>query len=395
VVAASLLDLQGVGRARFITSVLVALAATTLVQVAIGHRLPLFEGPSTPYLAMLVVLVQTAPPTAALRAELATSLIIAGVVVGIVSWVAGTAFARLLSPYVVGSFLFLLGVTLLLRLAPQAVGHTPSHLFEPAALWALVAVLVVSLAVHRVGPPVLRPLIFLVGYVVGLFAYLLAGGRLAFTVFAGPSRLVVPQVGPVALPDPALVLLVVLTMLIPLVNVYASIEAVGAAMPERPRVDLRATTMLYGASQVLAGLIGSIGTVPRSESSVLVAASGSASRRPLVIAAAALLAVAVVGPAVALLAEFPVPVATGVLMVAVVFVSVIALRIYRRVRWTGRRAGATAAALALCLASTAVSAGWGFAGVFLTNPILSGTILAIAIDQLDRSPLSRGLTQRA
>ena len=34
-----------------------ALAATTLFQVAIGHRLPLFEGPSTPYLAMLVVLV--------------------------------------------------------------------------------------------------------------------------------------------------------------------------------------------------------------------------------------------------------------------------------------------------------------------------------------------------
>ena len=372
-----------------------ALAATTLVQVAIGHRLPLFEGPSTPYLAMLVVLVQTAPPTAALRAELATSLIIAGVVVGIVSWVAGTALGRLLNPYVVGSFLFLLGLTLLLRLAPQAVGHTASHLFEPAALWALVAVLVVSLAVHRLGPPVLRALIFLVGYVVGLLAYLLAGGRFAFTVFAEPSPLVVPQVGPLALPVPALVLLVVLTMLIPLVNVYASIEAVGAAMPERPGVDLRATTMLYGASQVLAGLIGSIGTVPRSESSGLVAASGSASRRPLVIAAAVLLAVAIVGPAVALLAEFPVPVATDVLLVAVVFVSVIALRLYRRVRWTGRRVGATAAAFALCLALTAFSAGWGVAGVFITNPILSGTILAIAIDQLDRSRLHGGVAQRA
>ena len=165
-------------------------------------------------------------------------------------------------------------------------------------------------------------------------------------------------------------------MLIPLVNVYASIEAVGAAMRERPRVDLRAATTLYGASQVLAGLIGSIGMVPRSESSGLVVASGSASRRPLVIAAAVLLVVAFVGPAVALLAEFPVPMATDVLLVAVVFVSLIAVRLYRRVRWTGRRAGATAAALTLCLALTAVSAGWGVAGVFLTNPILSGTILA-------------------
>ena len=189
--------------------------------------------------------------------------------------------------------------------------------------------------------------------------------------------------------------LVVLTMLIPLVNVYASIEAVGAAMHEWPRVDLRAATVLYGASQIFAGLMGSIGTVPRSESSGLVAATGESSRGPLVIAGAVLLVVALAGPSVALLAEFPVAVATDVLLVAVIFVALIAVRLYRRVRWTRRRAVATAVALTLCLTLTAVSGRFGVAGVFLTNPILPGTILAIAIDQADRAGLARGAAQRS
>ena len=394
VVAAALLDLQGAARAHFITSVLIVLAVTTLVQVTAGHRLPLFEGPSTPYLAMLAVLVQVAPPTAVLRAELASSLIIAGVVIAVISWVAGTALARLLNPYVVGSFLFLLGVTLLLRLAPQAVGHSSARPFEPAALFALGVVLAATFIVYQAGPPVLRALIFLVGYVAGLAAYLLAGGPVAFTV-AGTSYLVAPLASPLAWADPVLVVLVVLTMLIPLVNVYASIEAVGAAMHESPRVDLRAATVLYGASQIFAGLMGSIGTVPRSESSGLVAATGESSRGPLVIAGTVLLVVALAGPSAALLAEFPVAVATDVLLVAVIFVALIALRLYRRVRWTRRRAVATAVALTLCLTLTAVSGRFGVAGVFLTDPILPGTILAIAIDQADRAGLARGAAQRS
>lgn len=390
-VAASLLDLQGAGRAGFLTSVLIAITVTTLVQAGIGHRLPLFEGPSTPYLAMLVLLVQAAPATPALRAQLAFSLILSGVAICIVSWFWAPAIARLVGPYVVGSFLFLLGVTLLLRLAPQAVGHTATRSYDRAAVVALLAVLAASLLVSRVGPPILRALIFLNGYLVGLGAFLLAGGSFPVTR-AGGDLVVLPDIGPLATPDPGLGVLVVLTMLIPLVNVYASIGAVQAAMRSAPhpdpppqgreiRVNLRAATLLYGGSQVVAGLLGSMGTVPRSESSGLVAASGSGSRRPLMIAGGALLVVAVLGPAVARLASFPVAVATDVLLVAVVFVTLIALRLYRQVRWTRSRAFATAAGLGLCLALTVTSAGWGAAGVFLTNPILPGTLLAIAIDQ--------------
>ena len=108
-----------------------------------------------------------------------------------------------------------------------------------------------------------------------------------------------------------------------------------------------------------------------------------------------LLVVALAGPSAALLAEFPVAVATDVLLVAVIFVALIALRLYRRVRWTRRRAVATAVALTLCLTLTAVSGRFGVAGVFLTNPILPGTILAIAIDQADRAGLDRGAAQRS
>ncbi|HYM51239.1 MAG TPA: solute carrier family 23 protein [Candidatus Limnocylindrales bacterium] len=388
IVAASLLDLQGAARARFMTSVLIVLAVTTLVQAAVGHRLPLFEGPSTPYVAMLVVLVQGAPVTPALRAQLAGALVLAGLVVGAVGWFAGRALVRLLSPYVVGSFLFLLGLTLLLRLAPQALGHTATRLVEPAAGFALLAVLASSLLVYRAGPPLLRALIFLSGYLAGLTAYLLAGGPLDATA-ASSAIFVVPRLGPLAVPAPTLLIVVVLTMLIPMINVYASIEAVAAAMPVRERVDLRGATALYGAAQVLAGLVGSVGTVPRSESSGLVAASGAVSRQPLVIAALALVGVALLGPAVAVLASFPVAVAIDVLMVAAAFVALIARRLYARVRWSRPRAAATLAALALCLALTVVSTGWGAVSVFLSNPILPGTLLAIAIDQAGRAGPSR------
>ena len=394
IVAASLLDLRGMGRARFITSVLITLAITTLLQAAIGHRLPLFEGPSTPYLAMLVVLVGMSPATPALRAQLASALIIAGLVVSAVSWFAATALARLVTPYVLGSFLSLLGVTLLLRLGPQAVGHSSTWPYQPMAVWALLAVLAASLAVHRFGPQLLRALIFLVAYAVGLSVFLLAGGPMHFSADVAPA-LIIPAVGPLAPPTPALVFLVTITMLIPLVNVYASIGAVVAAILPRPSVEVRMSALLYGASQVFAGLLGGMGTVPRSESSGLVAATGSATRRPLAIAAVALIIVAVLGPAVTVLAAFPVAVATDVLLVAVVFVEIIALRLYGQVPWRAPRAIATAAALVLCLAMTLVSANWGVAGAFLTNPILPGTVLAIGIDQAGRVKKGRSRSQRA
>lgn len=394
VVAASRLDLFGADRARFMTAVLTVLAITTLAQAARGHRLPLFEGPSTPYLAMLVVLVGTTGATAVLRAQLNAALIVAGVVVVAVSWFAATALARLVTPYVVGSFLVLLSVTLVLRLAGQAIGHSSTRAYQPAALWALLAVAATSLAVHRFGGRRLRALIFLAAYAAGLVTFLLAGGPLVLRVGATPAVLI-PLVGPLATPPPALVLLVVLTMLIPLVNVYASIGAVAAAMPTSPRIGVRMAAMLYGASQVAAGTLGAMGTVPRSESSGLVAASGSVSRRPMVLAALGLMIVALLGPAVSALAAFPVAVATDVLLLAVVSVGVIARRLYGRVAWSLPRAIATVGALALSIGLTLISGGSGAAGAFLANPILTGTLLAIGIDRAGRLDRDRAVPQRA
>lgn len=393
VVAASLLDFQGAARARFTTSVLLVLALVTLTQVSLGHRLPLFEGPSTPYLAMLVVLTQTAGAGPGLQGRLLSALAIAGLVIALVGWTMGRRLAKLFSPYVVGSFLFLLGLTLLLRLAPQAVGYSRGQAAVPSDLWALAAVIVVAAALWRFGHQRLQALVFLACYGAGLFAYLVAGGRVASLGRA--SVLVLPQLGAMAAPDPALTVLVVVTMAIPLVNVYASIEAVAAAGRTRSGVDLRASTMLYGLSQVLAAVLGGIGTVPRSESAGLVAAGGSPSRRPLMIAAIALVLVAICGPAVTILASFPVAVATDVLVVAVAFVTLIAIRIYRKVAWSRPRQVLTALSGMLCLAAPLLLPGLGILGVFLTNPILPGTILAIAVDQVESRRTVPSVLQRA
>jgi xanthine/uracil permease len=381
VVAASQLNLQGAARGGFTTSVLVSIGLATIVQACAGHRLPLFEGPSTPYLAMIVLIGQTVPAGSALRAGLASSLIVAGIAIAGISWAFGERLARLFSPYVVASFLWLLGTTLVLRLAPAAVGHTATTLAAPAALWTLAAVLATSAAIARFGSAVLRALIFLAAYVVGVTTFILAGGSIATSAGTTPTW-VLPRIAPLGVPDAGLLLLVVATMLIPLVNVYASIEAVAAAMPRRPAVDLRAATILYGASQVLAGLVGAMGTVPRSESAGLVAASGVSSRKPLLLAAAVVLIVALSGPAVALLAAFPLAVATDVLMVAVAFVTLIAWRIYRRIDWSRTRIILTAAGFLLCLSLAPLSHRWGAVGVFLTNPVLPGTVLAVAIDRI-------------
>jgi xanthine/uracil permease len=372
--------LQGAASVGFVTSVLVTVALATIIQASAGHRLPLFDGPSTPYLAMLVLLGQTAPAPGALRAELASSLIAAGFCICVISWFFARALSRLFSPYVVASFLMLLGVTLVVRLAPAAVGHTATTAADPAAIWTLGAVLTSSVAIQRFGPRVLQALIFLVAYVVGVVTFLVAGGSIAVDIGNAP-RLVLPQVSQLAVPDLGFAVLVVATMLIPLANVYASIEAVVVAVPRKPEVDLRAATVLYGATQVLAGVLGGMGTVPRSESAGLVVASGVSSRKPLLLAAALLVLTALIGPAVALLAAFPIAVATDVLMVAVAFVTLIAWRIYRRTRWSRQRIILTAGGFLVCLLLAPASHGWGAVGVFLTNPVLPGTVLAVLIDR--------------
>lgn len=371
-VTSEVLGLGGPDAVSFVARALVFVAVFTVLQVAVGHRLPAFEGPASVTLAALVVGLANSrveDPVAAMGGALVAS----GVVVALFGMSGALGFiARVYTPWVMGVFFILLAATVVWALGPEAV-RDPSG---GAGVYPAVLVLVVAvtLGLEMLGRGIWRTLSFLIAFVVGATVFLVMGELLPAP---GGGALTITSVTPAF--DAGVVIPVATAALLVAVNSLATVGAVSASAGRATGPgDLRRGSVVTGLSHAVQGLVPGVGSVPRADSAALAALAPGLARPSLVAGCLGLTVLAAVPPAVQFLVRLPPALAADVLFAVFASLLVLAWRSFRETRWSRGRWVAFAVALGVGAALVPGPPPWLPDPVeHLANPIFIGVAIAL------------------
>lgn len=273
-VVASRLHHQGLGEQAFYLQKLFALTGLiTVIQVILGHRLPLVVGPATVLLVGLTASLATDP--LAVR----TALMVGG---GLMALAAATGLVARLRVFFTTRLVAVVLLLIALTLAPTILRLTLSTGDRASARLVFTGVLVLILVIlNRRLPGVWKSLTVLLGLAGGSLAYFLVFG---WPEVPGP----IPSAAGPLFPDrlafqagPVLAFLFCLVALA--LNELSSIEAVGHMlkaddMPGRVRRGM----FSQGLANLAAGALGVIGPVSFALSAGVIAGTGCAARRTMI-----------------------------------------------------------------------------------------------------------------
>lgn len=386
-------DLAGVPVAdqrTLVLASLLALGLATLAQVALGYRMPIFEGPASTYLGAIAVIAASA--AGANPAAMTGGLLAAGAFVFVLGLVgADRPLRRLFTPAVLVSFMLIVVVMVSFDTVERAIGRDGAHPWGAAAAWISSAVVVgVALGGRRLRW--LSPFSLLAALVAGTAAYALLTGLPPSPADGGWT---LPHAFPWGAPDfsPAVLLPFLIAGLLAALNTIASVGAMADAREERPPPDARRRAFIsHGATQAIGAGFGNVlGNVPRLDSVGVVRMLGHARPQALGLAAFAILVLAFIGPAVDLLARIPIAVSAALLAVVLGMLADQGLRQMRGFSWR-RRWLVVAPAVAPSVAWLFFADRLSERGQLLANPLLIGVVLAVVLDRLVPSGLARPTT---
>lgn len=378
-VAGSLAGVPAEEQSTLILAALLAVGVATLAQVRLGYRMPIFEGPASTYLGAVAVLGATGG--AARPAQVTGGLLAAGaLVVGLGLAGADRLLRRIFTPPVLVAFLLIVVIAVVPATLERAVGHSSEHPLGTASAWIAAAVVaVVALGVQRIAA--LRPFSLLAALVLGTLVYFLLAG---FPGAGFSSGWGAPDAFPWGAPELSLSIAVpfLIAGVLASLNTMASIDAMAGARgaPPGPGAGRRGLLTHGGAGALTACFGNVLGNVPRLDSAGVVRMIDNARPRALGIAAAAIFALAFVGPAVDLLAR--VPVAVSAALLAVVLGLLVDQGLRQAAGFEPRRrwlvvAPAVVPTLAWLLFGDRLSAEVRL----VANPLLLGVLLAVALDR--------------
>jgi xanthine/uracil permease len=377
-------DLAGVppsDRQTLVLASLLAVGVATLVQVVAGYRVPVFEGPGNAYFAAVTVL--SVGHLAGDPAAVTGGMLVAGVFVLLLGTLGiDRLFRRIFTPAVVMAFLIAVVMTVVPATVDRAIGRSAAHPWGVYEAWVSAAVVVVVTVIGQLRPR-LRSCSLLAGLGLGTIVYVILAGLPAAPTDAGFA---VPQLFPWGSPElsGSIVAPFAIAGVLAAFNIIASVDLMSSTIGEDPPAPatLRRALIADGGVQAIAACFGNLlGNVPRSDSVAVVRMIDSPRARALGLAAAAIIVLAFVGPVVAQLARLPIAVTAALVMVVLGLMLGTCLaavaKFDHRTKWL-----VVAPAVAPTFAWLVVSSHLSETAQLLTNPMLIGVVLAVALDRL-------------
>lgn len=275
----------------FMLHMLFVSGAATLIQLLFGHRLPIVEGAAGMWWAVFILLGTMSIPTERghLLQQLEFGLIIAGVTLAILSFLPVIMkIQRLFTPIVTGIYLILLvsqmsGPFLKSMLGITATNHIDGRIFG-ICLVEILIILIVSLKATGIwksmGP--------LIGIVAGWVLFHLFGLMDVGNAYQPSNWFTIPKIFDWGMPkfDLGIVLTSILTGIVLISNVIASILVVGMAIKKDIQpFEHRKGILGNGLNLIVSGLFSVVGVVPLSVSGGFIGTTGIKEKRPLILGA--------------------------------------------------------------------------------------------------------------
>lgn len=297
------------------------MGVASLLQVWIGHRYPMMEGPAGLWWGIFVILAQIGTSIGIQPREIGQSfqlgLIMAGLfflVFGLFGWVG--KLQKWFTPLVSGTYMILLAVSLCSNILAGMLGIGFAHSKEVSPEIAITSIGIVALVIWLTRIQRLSSFAVLFGMIGGWLYYAIMGWtepiRPSEQLFSWPSLFFwgTPRW------DWGVVLTSVLTGFVLLTNLVTSLVVMGKATDTEPSSkQYNRGGVFTGVSHVLSGLAGVVGMIPLSLAAAVIQTSRMAARLPFLLA---MIGITLIGlfPAVShFLAAIPTPVAYAALFI--------------------------------------------------------------------------------
>jgi len=293
----------------------------SLLQVWIGHRYPMMEGPAGLWWGIFIILAQIGTSIGLHPQEIGQSfqlgLIIAGIlflIFGGLGWVG--KLQKWFTPIVSGTYMILLAISLCSNILTgmMGIGFQHSHEVQPGV--AITSVAIVALVIWLTKLERFSSFAVLFGMVAGWVLYAVMGWtepvRPADQVFELPSLFFwgTPRW------DWGIVLTSVLTGFVLLTNLVTSIVVMGKATQTEPTAkQYNRGGVFTGVSHILSGLSGVVGMIPLSLAAAVIQTTRMASRLPFMLAMGGIMVIGLFPAISHFLAALPTPVAYAAMFI--------------------------------------------------------------------------------
>jgi xanthine/uracil permease len=365
---------------------MLGLAVATLLQVVLGFRLPMYEGPASAYLAAIAVV--TAHGAHGLGG-ITGGLLAAGAGVALMAVLrVDRLMARAFTPLVANIFVLTVTLAVIPATYKRAIGATHGLPGSSTAWVSTLVVVGIVLALRRI--PRLSPYSLAVALLAGTGVHLALAGVPSVDTSGG---LEAPSLLPWGSPDLGfgVVIPFLLAGALAAFNTIASGRVVALEHAQHARGDASGRAFLmHGAAQAAGAVVGNVvGTVSRLDSIGISRLLGNPRRAPLVIAALLVGALAFVRPVVALATALPLSVSAALL--AIVLTVVLAQALRNAFGEPPRvLAFVVLPSLAPSLVWIGVSNSLSPTAQLVANPMLWGVVLGVVLQRIVTSPRARG-----
>lgn len=295
----------------FMSSIVLTIGLSTLIQVWLGHRMAMVSGPNIiPSLAIVAAITaggREYAQQAFLAQAIASIIIIAVALTGALKYI-----KKIWSPLILGSMILMVGLSISMQGLVLLTEFGFGWQFFTAALLALAGLFIAIRAkgVWSTLPPLL---VIVTGY--GIF---MASGEFQWNLVQTPSLFIMPKFLPYGFTMPPWDLIAIMTVvnLMALLNFYGNLT--GYAGIINKNIENKQTNrsfLFFGVVETfLAGLFGVPATVAYGENLGIVMLTRVAARSFILVASFIFIVLAFIGPIGGLMAAMPKPVAGAVLL---------------------------------------------------------------------------------
>ena len=295
------------GEMVFFTQKLFALCGLTIViQVLLGHRLPLVAGPA----AVLLMGVIAAATQGHAASTIFPSMVIGGAMVTLLAIVGAMKYIqKIFTPRIVAAIVLLIAFTLIKPII-GLIFADKAHA-GLALVSAIVGVAVMAWA-NKVLRGIWKSMVVIAAMILGaLFYYAMTGFPTEFVRDTKAPQLLLSEIHL----DAGVVIAFIFCYIALLINQVGSVQALGQfvgadGMAKRQKRGL----LITGVMNMVAGATGVLGPVDYSLSPGVVASTSCASRYTILPAAVAMVVLAIFPEAVAVLLTIPKPIMGIVLL---------------------------------------------------------------------------------
>lgn len=295
----------------------------SILQVTLGHRYPIVDGPAGLWSGLLIVLTKSATAfgkdLSILRTDLELGMIIAGIII-ILLVVLGLMpkIAKIFNPIVNGTFLMLMVLQLSSSIMRGATGITEDSTsidLKSVFVFVLTVGIIIVISLKTTG--FLQSIATLIGVGFGWIA--------AIFLDIAPG-LVNNSSTILSLPDffawgrPTYDLSVIITCILGSVLLFSNLissisgmsDVVGDTMTSK---QLNRSTIIYGFSTSLAGIIPILGQIPFASSMGVVSITRVASRRPFILGGVFMTILGLISPVGAFFSAIPLTVGYAAMLI--------------------------------------------------------------------------------